>query len=104
MRQFDVCALRPRVVQSLPASLVVIMQDDALSVLTTRLVAPLLHGDTVIELPVLTPAFEVDGVAYRVGVQYVTAVSTRDLSRPVASLAEHAYALKRAIDRVFFGV
>lgn len=83
--------------------LAVVLQDDQLADLATRVVAPMIairdH-----DVDRATIAVEVEGVRYVVAVHLLTTVPTRSLGRPIASLASHERALKNAIDLVFFGI
>ena len=83
--------------------LAVVLQDDQLSDLATRVVAPLiaLQGHDVDRA---TLAVDIDGVRYLVAVHLLTTVPVRNLSRPIANLGKQERALKNAIDLVLFGV
>lgn len=83
--------------------LAVVMQDDQLSDLATRVVAPLIaiHDHDVDRT---TVAVHVEGVRYLVAVHLLTTVPTRNLGRAITNLEAHERALKNAIDLVFFGI
>jgi toxin CcdB len=83
--------------------LAVVMQDDQLSDLATRVVAPLIAiHDRDVERA--TIAVHVEGVRYVVAVHLLTTVPARNLGRAIANLGAHERALKNAIDLVFFGI
>ena len=83
--------------------LAVVLQDDQLSDLATRVVAPLIairdH-----DVDRATIAVQVEDIRYIVAVHLLTTVPTRNLGRPIANLGSHERALKNAIDLVFFGI
>lgn len=83
--------------------LAVVLQDDQLLDLATRIVAPMIAIDDH-DVDRATIAVHVEGVRYLVAVHLLTTVPTRNLGRPIANLEAHERALKNAIDLVFFGV
>ncbi len=84
--------------------LAVVLQEDALSHLSTRVVAPLIDigEDAVAER--MTPVVEIGGHRYLVATHLLTTIPARNLNTLVASLANHERAIKNSIDTVFFGV
>jgi toxin CcdB len=83
--------------------LAVVLQDDQLADLATRVVAPLIDIQDH-DVDRATVAVHVEGVRYVVAMHLVTTVPTRNLGRPIASLKDHERAIKNAIDLVFFGI
>ena len=83
--------------------LAVVLQDDQLYDLATRIVAPMIpvhqHDVERATLPVY-----VGGVRYIVAMHLLTTVPARNLGPPIANLETHERALKNAIDLVFFGI
>lgn len=81
----------------------VVLQDDQLGDLATRIVAPLIpiQGHDVDRA---TIAVDIEGVRYLVAMHLLTTVPVRNLGRAIATLEEHERALKNAIDLVFFGI
>jgi toxin CcdB len=102
-RQFDVCRVTGLRAES-PVDLAIVMQDDTLSHLTTRVVAPLVPVGRGFAVDRTTPMVEVEGVQYAVAVHLLMTIPTRNLGALVANLEDHDRALKGAIDMVFFGV
>lgn len=84
--------------------LAVVLQDDTLSYLSTRIVAPLVLGDRVEGVERATPAVEVDGKRYAVAMNLITTIPARNLGSVVCSLSGEERALKNAINTVFFGI
>ena len=102
-RQFDVC----RVIGLRSGSavdLAVVLQEDTLDHLSTRVVAPLVQIDDDVAVDRTTPAVELDGARYLIAVHLVTTIPLRNLGAHVATLEGHERAIKNAIDMVFFGV
>jgi hypothetical protein len=82
----------------------VVLQDDALSHLDTRVVAPLIPVSADRQVDRATPQVEIDGLPYAVAIHLMTTISKRNLGALVARLDAHERALKNALDFVFFGV
>ena len=80
------------------------MQDDTLSHLATRVVAPLVPVANGFVVDRTTPRVEIEGVRYAVAVHLLMTIPARNLGTRVASLEDHDRTLKGAIDMVFFGV
>lgn len=97
MAQFDVHRLEG-------GQLVVDLQTDLIGIDASRIVAPLRHADRYTAFPGLTPPVELDGVNWIVRVQELAAIPGAELHGPVASLADHRDALKRALDILIDGV
>lgn len=98
MAQYDVHRLAD-------GRLVVDMQASSLSALPTRMAAPLAPTDTgPSPLTHLEPVFVVEGVACALHVGEMAAIPRGFLSGPpVATLAEDAYRITRAVDFLFTG-
>jgi hypothetical protein len=98
MAQFDVHRLQG-------GSFVVDCQSDSLSHLATRVVAPLMRAR---EVPApsarLHPVFPFEGEDYLFASHLLTALATRDLGLPVASLAAKEFTIKNALDMLLTGV
>ena len=102
-RQFDVC----RVVGLRSGSavdLAVVVQDETLSHLSTRVVAPLIPVDNDFVVERATPVAEIDGVRYLMATYLMTTIPLRNLGNIVASFKDREREIKNAIDLVFFGV
>ena len=97
MAQFDVFRLRSGI-------LVVDLQTDLIGIEASRIVAPLRAAGRHAAFPGLTPQVEVEGAQWIVRVQELAAVPGAELRQPVASLAGHRDALKRALDILIDGV
>jgi len=83
--------------------LAVVLQDDQLADLATRVVAPPLDIQDQ-DVDRATVAVHIEGVRYVVAMHLLTTVPTRNLGRPIASLNDDERALKNALDLVFFGI
>jgi toxin CcdB len=81
------------------------MQSDVLSHLTTRLVAPLVpEGRHDIAMMVLEPVFELDGTRMILLVSEMVTVPARELTGPpVARFVDEDYVIRRALDMLFSG-
>ena len=97
MAQFDVHRLKSGI-------LVVDLQTDLIGIDASRIVAPLREAGRYAAFPGLTPTVELDGMMWIVRVQEIAAVAGAELREPVASLAAHRDALKRALDILVDGV
>lgn len=84
------------------ADIAVVLQDDQLADLATRIVAPLIaiQGHDVDRA---TIAVDIEGVRDLVAMHLLTTVPVRNLGRAIANLEQHERAPKNAIDLVFFG-
>ena len=102
-KQFDVCRITGLRAES-AVDLAVIMQDDTLSHLATRVVAPLVPVGDGFVVDRTTPMVEVEGIRYAVAVHLLMTIPARNLGALVATLENHDRALKGAIDMIFFGV
>lgn len=102
MRQFDVCEVIGGTRNGV--ELAVILQDEGLSRLSTRIVAPVIFIDGVPPIERGTVAVELDGLSYLVPVHLLMSVRARGIGRPIGSLSGYEAALKNALDVVFFGV
>lgn len=102
-RQFDVF----RVIGLRAGSaidLAVVLQDDTLSHLSTRIVAPLIPADAVEHVERATPVVELAGIRYAVAMHLLMTIPSRNLGNLVGSLSREERALKNALDTVFFGI
>ena len=96
--QFDVVRMRN-------GQLGVVLQDDRLDSIATRVVAPLLSLEAAgIQPRHLCPAFEVDGVTMVCLTPSLAAVSLRDLLNVEFSLETYREDFIRALDLLFTGV
>lgn len=97
MAQFDVHVLPD-------GTTVINLQSDLLFGYPTTLVAPLLPEDA---LPVarsrMHPMFQIDGERLLLAPHLASAVPSRSLGRVKASLGDHDYAIKGALDMVVSG-
>jgi toxin CcdB len=98
--QNDVCAVR----EGAKTTLVVVLQDDLLSDLTTRVVAPLIGEGAPASPSTVSVAVVIDGRPYLCMLQMAATVRARDLGVPVASLAPESRRISRGLDLLFFGV
>lgn len=80
------------------------VQADLLDSLNTRIVVPLLSLD---EGPQpadrLNPVLQIKGEAHVMATQFMAAVPTSILKRPVTNLSENTDEITNALDMVFFG-
>ncbi|URW75739.1 CcdB family protein [Sphingomonas donggukensis] len=97
MAQFDVHRLRD-------GAMVVDVQSDLLSTLTSRLVIPLVPpGEDAQAMDRLHPVVEVLGKPYLVATHLAGAVARRDLGPLQASLSDEDFAIKSALDFLISG-
>ena len=97
MARFDVYRLTD-------GGLVVDLQADLLSDLTTRVVAPLLPLDGSLKAASnLNPIFNVDGEKHILGVQFLAAIPNRELQNFVCSLSSDEQIMLKSIDMLFSG-
>jgi hypothetical protein len=100
-RQFDVC----RIIGSRSSvDLAIILQDDTLSHLTTRLIAPVIQVADDFAVDRSTPAVELNGRRHMIAVHLLSPVPLRSLTIVVANAGHLEREIKNAIDMVFFGV
>ena len=97
MARFDVYRLAD-------GGLVVDLQADLLSDLTTRVVAPLLPLDGFLKpASNLNPIFDVDGEKHMLGVQFLAAIPNRELQNFVCSLSSDEQIMLKSFDMLFSG-
>jgi toxin CcdB len=84
--------------------LAIVLQDDTLSHLSTRVVAPLIPVEDDMDADRATPAVDVVDGRYIVAVHLVTTVPTRNLGNFVVTIDDRERHIKNAIDFLFFGV
>lgn len=85
--------------------LVLDVQADLLEGLNTRVVVPLLRqSEAPAPAKFLNPVFVFEGETFVMATQFLSAVSTTQLSDPVGSLDEHHLEITRALDLLFLGV
>jgi len=98
MAQFDVFRLPD-------GPLVVDCQADLLSDLSTRLVVPLQAIDDGGQVsPRLNPILMVGSERLVLKAHFASTVNARLLRHPIATLAEHAYVIKAALDILISGI
>jgi hypothetical protein len=102
-RQYDVCRITGLRAEG-PVDLAVVLQDETLSDLATRIIAPLVPVSDRYNVQRATPVVELDGVRYLVAMHLLTTIPRRNLGQVVASLIDEERSLKAAIDAVLFGV
>ena len=96
-RQFDVFRLPGDV-------LVTAIQSDLLDAMATRVVVPLLPEEKAPPpISELNPVFEIMGVRHVLVTQALSAVTCRELKRPVASLEAERDSITRALDLLLIG-
>ena len=95
MAQFDVLKVTGVV-------LVLDCQSDFLVDLPTRFVVPLRELDR-IDLPRLTPSFDIAGQRLTMITPLARSIDKRDIVGRVASLASHEYEIKNALDMLTSG-
>ncbi|MEZ5791133.1 MAG: CcdB family protein [Nitratireductor sp.] len=80
------------------------VQSDLLGDMNTRVVVPLLKpADAPIPARRLNPSFEINATRYVIVTQYLAAIPTSVLGKPVANLSNHFDEITNAIDMVFQG-
>lgn len=102
IRQFDVCA-NPGSSTASDAPFVCVLQSHYLDGMDTVMVAPMMRGqaratNTQVVVPV---TFE--GETYLLDVALMASIEGRDLRKPVGSVLELEFDIRRAIDRLFTG-
>lgn len=102
MAQFDVYRFAPR---GANFAYVVDLQTDLLDGLVTRIVAPL-YSATGARRPILrlNPVFQIEGKAYYLAIQEMTALRIRALGAKVSSLKEQRAEIIAAVDFLITGV
>lgn len=85
------------------AGLTVDVQAALLDYLATRTVLLLPTSAAPAPLKDLNPTFDIGGEAYVLATQAIAAVLSRDLGKPVASLADQQDAIARALDLLLMG-
>ncbi|HET7282468.1 MAG TPA: CcdB family protein [Sphingomicrobium sp.] len=97
MAQFDV--------HRLGAGLVLDCQSDLLAHLNTRVVVPLIHGDTA-PAPAhrFNPAFVIGDQNFVMDTQFISSVERRHLGAIVSSLAHRSFEITDALDILISGV
>lgn len=100
IKQFDVLLLQRRGGR---APLVVSLQSDRIMGAKTTLVAPLLPVSEVPKPFPCNPILDFDGARYAVAVEQLGMIRVDQIDRVLGSARFGDYALKRAIDFVFFG-
>lgn len=85
--------------------LLVNLQNDLMSALQTRLIAPLAKA-TGLKQPMseVTPTVRVDDVDYVVVIPLMAALSRSELGAPIGSLSHYRTELVRAIDQLITGI
>ena len=100
MRQFDICALKRR---NGAVTHVVVLQHDEFSDADTVLVAPLPGPVSADPRLRLHPRLSFRGGDQCIVVERMAAIDRRHLGPIEGTAADHANAIKRAIDLTFFG-
>ncbi|GGB27085.1 hypothetical protein GCM10011380_15880 [Sphingomonas metalli] len=77
-------------------------QSDFLADLDTRFVVPL-RATKQVDLPRLTPTFDVDGERLTMITPLARSINKRDILGIVVSLSEHEYDIKAALDLLITG-
>jgi toxin CcdB len=86
------------------AGFVVDVQTDLLDGLATRVVAPLLPVETAPKpAKLLNPVIDIGGEAHVLVTQFLAAVPTRSLGKPVGDVSARSDEINRALDMVFHG-
>lgn len=83
---------------------VVVLQHPGLDTGASVLVAPLFRASDLPELQGETPRVSLDGEDYLIAVQLLAAIQRKDLGPVERTLAQHEYAIAKAINRLFFGI
>ena len=73
-------------------------QANLLSILTSRVVVPLVPGSGLPVTPRLNPIFNIDGEDYVMMTQQIFAIPNERLGKPVTSLVEEDRSIINAID------
>ena len=84
--------------------LAIVLQDDTVSHLSTRIVAPLIPIEASLQADRATPAVDVMGTPYMIAVHLMTTIPTRNLGNFVTKIEDRERQIKNAIDLMFFGV
>jgi len=100
-RQFDIC----RITGSRGSvDLAIVLQDDILSRLATRIVAPVVKVGEDFAVDGTTPTIELDGTRHMIAIHLLSPVPVRSLTAVIAHAGHLEREIKNAIDMVFFGV
>ncbi len=99
MKLFDVCRLR-----NPPDQLVVILQNDLVDELATRVVAPLSEKPYRTLINALRIPVELDFGSYVLQLDRMAAIEQRMIGQVVGSLVADESRIKRGLDLLFFGV
>jgi hypothetical protein len=102
LQQFDVAEnLNPVSRRQYP--LLVVLQHDRISSLTTVVAAPLISANRGVERMRLHPAVEVNYDRYLIIMEYVAAVQLRLVGRVVGNVEANRYEIVAGLDMLFTG-
>jgi toxin CcdB len=87
-----------------PRELVIVLQDDLLSDLETRVVAPLVRRRPAPPIERLAVPVEIEGKALDIRLDRLAAIPARDLGPIVVVLSDVRARVGRGVDLLFFGV
>lgn len=102
MRQFDICKLKPVRVGS-RQQLVLVLQHGLLSLLRTRIVAPILRPGETDRLELINPEITFEGETFLVKADQMATVNSTSLGPSLARIDAHDRIMK-AVDFIFAGV
>ncbi len=98
MRRFDVCRIRGR-----ENELVVVLQHDSTSHLSTCIAAPLVAPFIPEKEVKIRPLLEIEGRTMQLQTDRLAAIPRRSIGPVVTSVENDQDAIKNAIDRLFLG-
>jgi mRNA-degrading endonuclease toxin of MazEF toxin-antitoxin module len=103
IRQFDICR-NPDPASAAWIPYFVVLQADAVSHLTTRIVAPLVSSGKISSFERLMPEVQVAQRRYVVDMTNIGVIAKNELAQPVENLESQRYRLVAAIDLLFTGI
>jgi toxin CcdB len=103
IRQFDVCRNPSRSGRA-DRPFVLVVQADQLSVLPTRIAAPLALTGAIKPEGRMNPRFEIAGVACYFSPTEIRVFPMPTLGKPIANLEDYRYQIVSALDLVFLGI
>jgi hypothetical protein len=98
MRRFDVCRIKGR-----ENELIVVLQHDATSHLTTCIAAPLVAPFFPEKEVKIRPILQIEGSAMQLQTDRLAAIPRRAIGSVVTSVESDQDVIKNAIDRLFIG-
>jgi CcdB protein len=99
MQQFDICGVKGRKKDGL----VVVLQHNETSNLSTCIVAPLVRLKDAEKVPKIRPLINMGRDTYILQTDRLAAIARKDIGSVIATARSEQDAIKYAIDRLFIG-